>query len=208
MKLRHPSTLPCFMLVLATVTTGMGAEKIRFATFNTSLNRPAAGELRDELKEGTSEQARKVAEILQRVRPDVVLLNEVDYDSSGETLQSLRQMYLAVSQGGQSPIEYDYAYLGPVNTGIPSGVDLDGNGEIDKHELAAAVGRTQLPDTPEEIDALVRSKTEDTGDAARLNELMMRSIRDPEKLAMLRGTSPQLNAVRCRRGFGRRHSLC
>ena len=71
MKLRPPSTILCFMLVLATATTGMGAEKIRFATFNTSLNRPAAGELRDELKEGTSEQARKVAEILQRVRPDV-----------------------------------------------------------------------------------------------------------------------------------------
>ena len=162
MKLRHPSTILCFTLVLATATTGMGAEKIRFATFNTSLNRPGAGELRDELKEGTSEQARKVAEILQRVRPDVVLLNEVDYDSSGQTLQSLRQMYLAVSQGGQPPIEYEHAYLGPVNTGIPSGLDLDGNGETGQAADAFGFGRF-----PGQFGMLVLSRYPIDADKAR-----------------------------------------
>jgi 3-phytase len=140
----------------------MGAEIIRFATFNTSLNRNKAGGLREELEAGTSEQARSVAEILQRVRPDVVLLNEVDYDSSGKTLQWIRQKYLAVSQGGHPPIDYQHAYLGPVNTGIPSGIDLDGNGETGQPADAFGFGRF-----PGQFGMLVLSRYPIDADKAR-----------------------------------------
>ena len=55
---------------------------IRVATFNVSLNRRDAGELREDLSKG-SQQARQIATILRSVRPDVVLLNEFDFDESG-----------------------------------------------------------------------------------------------------------------------------
>ena len=162
MKSRRASTILFSMLLLATATTGMATETIRFATFNTSLYRNKAGGLREELEAGTSEQARSVAEILQRVRPDVVLLNEVDYDSSGKTLQWIRQKYLAVSQGGHPPIDYQHAYLGPVNTGIPSGIDLDGNGETGQPADAFGFGRF-----PGQFGMLVLSRYPIDADTAR-----------------------------------------
>ena len=84
MKSRHACTILLLMSIPA--MSIVAAETIRFATFNTSLNRNTAGALQEELAGGNSGQAHKIAEILQRVRPDVVLLNEVDYDSSGKTL--------------------------------------------------------------------------------------------------------------------------
>src|ERR671920_406836 len=52
---------------------------VRFATYNASLNRAAAGQLVADLSTPDNAQARNIAEVLQRVRPDVVLLNEFDY---------------------------------------------------------------------------------------------------------------------------------
>ncbi|HET9673764.1 MAG TPA: hypothetical protein VFP31_03075, partial [Gaiellaceae bacterium] len=70
-------------LVLAPAASAQGAD-VRFATFNASLNRPVAGQLRSDLSNPTStsvfvRQAKNVAEVIQRVRPDVVLINEFDF---------------------------------------------------------------------------------------------------------------------------------
>ena len=58
-------------------------ETVRFATFNASLNRSAAGQLVSDLSTPANTQAWNVAETIQRVRPDVVLVNEFDYDAAG-----------------------------------------------------------------------------------------------------------------------------
>lgn len=100
----------------------------RFATFNASLNRGAAGQLRADLLTGANQQARNVAEVIQRVRPDVLLINEFDYDLVAVDL--FRANYLEVGQQGAQPIEYPYAFIAPSNTGIPSGLDLDNNGSV------------------------------------------------------------------------------
>jgi len=101
---------------------------VRFATFNTSLNRGKQGQLLDDLKKG-NDQAHSVAEIIQRVRPDVVLLNEFDYDPSGKVVTYFKAHYLNVPHGQAEPIEYAFQYTGPVNTGVPSGRDLNKNGK-------------------------------------------------------------------------------
>ena len=46
--------------------------RIRVATYNTSLNRDHDGELVRDLEGGKNEQARKIAEVIQRVRPDII----------------------------------------------------------------------------------------------------------------------------------------
>ncbi len=107
------------------------AAMIRAATFNCSLNRPTAGRLAEDLSGGGDEQARNVAEIIQRVRPDILLLNEFDYDRQGEAVRLFQREYLAAGQGGQRPIEYPYYYTAPVNTGAASGLDLDRDGRAD-----------------------------------------------------------------------------
>ena len=103
---------------------------VRFATFNASLNRNVAGQLVTDLSTPGNAQAATVAEIIQRMRPDVLLINEFDFDAAGAALRLFQDNYLSVPHNGASPIEYPYAFTAPSNTGIHSGFDLDNNGAI------------------------------------------------------------------------------
>ncbi|WP_375202361.1 endonuclease/exonuclease/phosphatase family protein [Hyphococcus sp.] len=103
---------------------------VRFATFNVYLNRPSEGALIEDLKTGDTAQAQKVAEIIQRVAPDVLLLNEFDYDAAGEGLALFQEKYLGVSQNGAAPALYPYVYVAPSNTGLASGRDFDRDGVV------------------------------------------------------------------------------
>ena len=104
------------------------ADPVRFATFNASLNRTRAGQLVEDLSTPDNVQARNVAETIQRVDPDVVLINEFDYDPAAVGL--FRRNYLEVGHNGAPPVHYPYSFVAPSNTGIPSGHDLDNNGTI------------------------------------------------------------------------------
>jgi 3-phytase len=115
--------------------------QVRVATFNASLNRNSSGDLVRDLSTADNEQARQVAEILQRVRPDVVLLNEFDYDADGDAARLFQENYLAVSQHGQSPLTFADRFSAPVNTGEPSGLDLDHDGRSDGPGDAYGFGR-------------------------------------------------------------------
>ena len=106
---------------------------VRFATFNASLNRSNPGQLVDHLSHPEVDdvfrrQARNVAEVIQRNRPDVLLINEFDYAPAAVDL--FRDNFLEVSQNGATPIHYPYAFIAPSNTGIPSGMDFSNDGVI------------------------------------------------------------------------------
>jgi len=100
----------------------------RFATYNASLNRNNAGDLARELSAPGSPQPSVIAEIIQRTRPEVLLVNEFDYDPAGTSAVLFQNNYLGVSQGGADPIEYPFRYSAESNTGIYSGFDLDNSG--------------------------------------------------------------------------------
>jgi hypothetical protein len=117
------------------------AGPIRFATFNASLNRNAAGQLITDLRGRDNRQAGRVAEIIQRVRPQVLLINEFDYDPDGTAARFFQENYLNVSQHGQAPIRYAERFIAPVNTGVATGFDLDGNGRSDGPGDAFGFGR-------------------------------------------------------------------
>src|SRR3989337_621395 len=109
-------------VVPAAAVAGPPQADVRFATYNLSLNRPAQGMLRDHLSNPQVDdvfrrQARNVAEVIQRVQPDVVLINEFDFDPVAADL--FRDNFLEVSQNGAAPIRYQYSYIAPSNTGIP-----------------------------------------------------------------------------------------
>jgi hypothetical protein len=107
----------------------------RFATFNASLNRAAAGELIADLNnpngtEARQRQIRNVAEVIQRAAPDVVLVNEFDFYENGEAARLFRDNFLAVSQNGAPAARYPYFFVAPSNTGIATGFDLNNAGGI------------------------------------------------------------------------------
>ncbi|MDQ3005341.1 MAG: endonuclease/exonuclease/phosphatase family protein [Chloroflexota bacterium] len=107
-----------------------GLLTVRFATFNASLNRNFAGQLVTDLSTPNNVQAKTVAEIIQRTRPDVLLINEFDFVENGVAAELFQDNYLSVSQNGAEPIEYGYYFVAPSNTGIPSGFDLNNNGVV------------------------------------------------------------------------------
>ena len=113
----------------STDSSNRDPDTVRFASFNIAFNRPIEGALKEELALAGSSQPKQIAEIIQRVRPGVILLNEFDYDVQGEGINHFLKNHLGESQNGQRPIQYEYVYFQPVNTGVDSGMDLDGDGE-------------------------------------------------------------------------------
>ncbi len=142
MRLSQTTALAALMLAAAGTA---GAETIRIASFNASLNRNDAGQLFDDLTAVTPadaaqaariRQIQQVAEIIQRVNPDILLINEFDpqnNDSSGLNTQAFNDNFLnspqdTIGQGPAPAVDYAYQFTAPSNTGVPSGVDLDGSG--------------------------------------------------------------------------------
>ncbi|MCZ2722723.1 endonuclease/exonuclease/phosphatase family protein [Marinomonas sp. 15G1-11] len=98
---------------------------IRIATFNTALSRTNGGDLKRALSKKQDSQARQVAQVIAAVSPDIILLNEFDYDADDRTLELFQKNYLSLL------IEpYSYSFIAPVNTGIPSGRDLNKDGLV------------------------------------------------------------------------------
>jgi hypothetical protein len=124
---------------VATPTAETAAnDAVRVATFNLSLYSQNGGEVLARLKSGDDPQTRHLAEIIQRARPDVILLNEIDDDPQDEVLNVFCEKYLAVPQnvsaspdGPAEPLEFAHRFRAPSNTGRHSGFDLGRNGAID-----------------------------------------------------------------------------
>ncbi|MBU3673198.1 MAG: endonuclease/exonuclease/phosphatase family protein [Sinobacteraceae bacterium] len=99
---------------------------LRIATFNASLNRAEAGALRRELVSSGQPQIASVATIIRAVQPDLLLINEFDYDADAPQGQRAIDLFHDNYLRG----DYPYRFTAPVNTGVPSGVDLDRNGRV------------------------------------------------------------------------------
>lgn len=120
-----------------TGTTASGAtasdatdRTLRVATFNASLNRTVAGALVSDLSTPDNAQAKAVAEVIQRADPDLLLINEFDFVEGGLAASLFRDNYLERPQNGADPVDYPYFFVAPVNTGVPSGLDLDNSGSV------------------------------------------------------------------------------
>ncbi|NBU26327.1 MAG: endonuclease/exonuclease/phosphatase family protein, partial [Gammaproteobacteria bacterium] len=113
---------------------------LRIATYNASLNRREAGALARGLAARDDAQARTIAAVLQEVRPDLLLINEFDYDGAMDDDHASRPPapaalaflhdHLEVGQGGRAPLPCPTLFSAPSNTGIPTGVDLDHDGRV------------------------------------------------------------------------------
>lgn len=165
------SLLP--LLVGAALHSGpVHADNVRFATFNASLNRDASGQLLADLANPFAtggvasatanriQQAHNVAEIIQRVNPDVLLVNEFDYDDginpgsssspsvlgfSSKSAQLFQDNFLSAGHGNAvrgltSGVNFAYRYTPTTNTGIASGLDLNNNGAISGGDDAYGFG--------------------------------------------------------------------
>lgn len=141
MRNRIAVTLVGFLLSHPCASAEEAAQVVRIATFNVALVGTRRGELIERLCGTDDDQASAVAEIIQRTRPDILLLNELDYDERAAAVTLFQRHYLARPQhvsrhpdGPAQPIEYGYRFIAPVNTGMPSGYDLNRDGVVGKVE--------------------------------------------------------------------------
>lgn len=121
---------------------------LRVATFNALLADRGAGQLVANLAGGNDSQARGIAEIIQRVAPDVILLNEFDYDAAGTAIDTFKTQYLAVSQNGQAPISFPYHYINISNTGVQP--ESEGEPDCDFNDPAFGCDAGSANDDPED----------------------------------------------------------
>ena len=123
-----------FQMIIATVACiviwhSSATAQLRIATYNASLYGKKAGEIKARLADGEDQQASKIATVVQTVRPDILLVNELDYDKDAATAKLLANKFFNQPQGSLQPMGYDYVYSAPSNTGVDSGLDLNNNAQ-------------------------------------------------------------------------------
>lgn len=136
----YKAALLCLLALLPGIVAADEPAVLRVATFNTSLYSDQTGGLIARLRDGDP-AARKIAAVIQKQRPDILLLNEFDFDADGVAADLFQADYLQVGQFGQQAIRYPYRFLAPVNTGIASGFDLDRDGNTGGGNDAFGFGR-------------------------------------------------------------------
>ncbi len=107
---------------------------LRVATFNIEDVRT------QDVASGDQPRLKRIAEVIQRMRPNIILLNEMAYDmpggpdvkegdAPGQNARRFAERYLAVPQSPESAAMKFAAYMPPTNTGVASGFDLDNDGQ-------------------------------------------------------------------------------
>ncbi|HEX8877854.1 MAG TPA: endonuclease/exonuclease/phosphatase family protein [Phycisphaerales bacterium] len=108
---------------------------LRVATFNIEDIRT------EDVKRPDHPRLKAVAEVIQRIRPNIIFLNEIAYDmpgspgfvageEPGQNAARFISNYLSKPQAaGLEPIAY-VAFMAPSNTGVFSGHDLDNDGTV------------------------------------------------------------------------------
>lgn len=124
--------LPVCVCALARVDAPM---TVRVATFNIEDVRE------EDVARNDNPRLKAIAEVIQRIAPNIIFLNEIAYDmpgapdfkegdAPGQNAARFIENYLSTAQApGLNPIKYK-AFMAPVNTGIFSGFDLDNDGKV------------------------------------------------------------------------------
>lgn len=108
---------------------------LRVATWNPDLTRQGPGLLLQSIRDRDDPQVDAVVAVLARLGADVVVLTGVDYDYGGTALTAL-QADLA-----EAGAPYPHVLALRPNTGVQTGLDLDGNGKTGEARDAQGFGR-------------------------------------------------------------------
>jgi len=110
-------------------------KEIRIATFNVSLGRKGPGLLVRDLERGKDPQIKAVVAIIAQNSPDILLLSGLDYDYGAVALT------LFIAKLENAGAHYPYFFAKRPNSGLQSGLDLDGDGKTGGPGDAQGYGR-------------------------------------------------------------------
>ena len=107
---------------------------LRVATFSPELTRKGPGLLLSDIRSGTDPQVAAVVQVIAAVRPDVLLLTGFDWDLDGLALDALTAQLKAAGA------DYPHRFAAMPNSGMASGIDLDGDGRLGTPDDAQGFG--------------------------------------------------------------------
>ncbi len=128
------------LLLAVLFVNGCTAEKsrskdsVRFALFNIWEMSTKKLTNVDANGVGQNEQLKAAAEIIRKINPDVLVLNEIDHDIEGlqqygnDLSLNARRFNDAYLKQGENPLNYPFIFAASCNTGLLSGKDLNNDG--------------------------------------------------------------------------------
>lgn len=112
------------------LASSAAAKEFRVALWHAPFTRDGPGLLLRDIQQGDALLVGLVKAIAT-ADADIVVLTRFDYDASGQTLRA----FASLVDGG-----HDFVYALRSNAGVPTGLDLDGDGRVGEPEDAQAFG--------------------------------------------------------------------
>lgn len=109
-------------------------DRIRVATYAPELDRKGPGLLLRDIVKGEDPQVQAVVEVIAEVDPDILLLTGFDFDHANAALAALAGR---LSEAGSS---YPHLFSLRPNSGMATGLDMDGNGRTGEARDAQGFG--------------------------------------------------------------------
>ena len=107
------------------------ADSYRIATFAAPLSRDGPGLLLRDLRKGDDPTIAAIIGVIDQVAPDIILLTDFDYDLDGQALDAFADMLE----------RFPYRFAALPNAGMPTGLDMDGDGYSGDARDAQGYGR-------------------------------------------------------------------
>jgi endonuclease/exonuclease/phosphatase family metal-dependent hydrolase len=123
------------ILALTLATLPARGETLRVATYNTELQRDGPGLLLRDILRGEDAQVAAVVAVLADIAPDIVAIQSFDYDLTGAALAAFRDLLR------EAGLDYPHAFSARPNTGMVTGLDMDGDGRRAEPRDAQGYGR-------------------------------------------------------------------
>lgn len=121
-------------IVAAFLASGAAAQDVRVATYDPGLTRKGPGLLLRDIRRADP-QVMAAAQVIVAAAPDVLLLTGIDWDHDGQALAA----FAAVLEGAGHSMPHRFAAR--PNSGMPTGLDLDGDGRKGGAEDAQGFGQ-------------------------------------------------------------------
>ncbi|MDD8021541.1 MAG: endonuclease/exonuclease/phosphatase family protein [Paracoccaceae bacterium] len=173
----------CLSAALVCAAIPAGADTLRIATWTPDLTRAGPGLLWRDIDTGRDRQITAAVQVVAQTNPDILLLTGFDWDYEGRALRAFEAQLAAAGAG------YPHLFAPRPNTGMATGLDMDGNGRRGEPRDAQGYGRFSGAG-----GMAVLSRYPLLSDEARdFSTMLWRDL--PDALSAGAGLSPQVAAV-------------
>ncbi len=134
MGLRRGADILIGAAVFAALSLSASAEPLRVATYSPDLTRKGPGLLLRDLQSGKDKQIAAVLQVIAAADPDILLLTGFDWDHDGLALTAFAEALRGVGA------DYPHRFASRPNSGMATGIDLDGDGRTGTADDAQGFG--------------------------------------------------------------------